>query len=136
VTTTKHDEQRNVLIADDDHNLAFALGLRCRQLGMRVLITHDLASSQAAAQENPLHLVCVDVNLPDGSGLALCEWLASKPQSAKIPVIVLTGRKDAETIRKCGQLCAYYIHKSGDLWRRLAPVIYELVDIEPASVTR
>jgi CheY-like chemotaxis protein len=129
-----HSSVRSILIVDDDRELTYALGLRCQSLGLRVHIAYDVQQGLAILRKQPLNLVCLDINLPDGSGLEICEALATDPRTASIPVIVLTGRKDAETIRGCGELCAYYLHKSGDLWSRIAPVVFELVDIEPLSV--
>jgi CheY-like chemotaxis protein len=46
-----------------------------------------------------------------------------------IPVIVLTGRKDQETVRSCNDLLAYYVPKGADMWRRLEPLVDELLDL-------
>ena len=54
--------------------------------------------------------------------------------AAKIPVIVLSDSISREDIRKCGTLCAYYVKKSDQNWRRIQPIIYELIDIDPPVV--
>jgi hypothetical protein len=53
--------------------------------------------------------------------------LASEPAWEKIPVIILTGRTDADTIIRCHQLCAYYVLKGGDVWSRIEPLLRELL---------
>jgi hypothetical protein len=55
--------------------------------------------------------------------------MCSDPQAAQIPVIILSQDKDPEIVRRCGPMCAYYVRKSDDLWPRIEPVIYELVDV-------
>jgi CheY-like chemotaxis protein len=88
----------------------------------------------ASLDEELPDLVCLDVNLPSGNGLSVCEMMETDPAAAKIPVIVLTGCKDAQTIRRCRDMCAYYVNKAGDVWRRVEPVIHELIDISPAPL--
>jgi DNA-binding response OmpR family regulator len=76
---------------------------------------------------HPPDLVCLDVNLPTGSGLDLCECLVRDSEAPEIPVIVLTGRTDRETIFRSASLRTHYLRKSPDLWQRLRPLIEELL---------
>ena len=39
-------------------------------------------------------VVLLDVELPDGNGLTLCRQLKARPETALIPVLVMTGRCD------------------------------------------
>lgn len=41
----------------------------------------------------------MDVNLPDGDGMQGCEFVSCHAASHNIPVIVITGTGDPETIR-------------------------------------
>ncbi len=123
--------QKTVLIVDDDFQLTSALAARCRHIGLQTQEAHNALTALAKIEECAPDLVCLDVNMPTANGLSICEMMASDPKTAKTPVIVLTGQKDAETIRRCRDLCAYYVHKSTEVWRRMEPVIYELLDIDP-----
>ncbi len=123
--------QKTILIADDDEDLAHALALRCRQLGLRVIIANDATDALCAIDDHEPHLACLDVNMPRGNGLAACESLASDGHLASIPVIILTGRKDEETIRRCRNMSAHFVPKSDDVWDRLEPLICELLGMEP-----
>ncbi len=125
--------KKTILLVDDDADLIDSLGLRCRSIGLNVKTAHNALTAVRLMDNCLPHLVCLDVNMPTGNGIAICEAMASDPLTAEIPVIIMTACCSPETIRKCGDLCAYYIHKSGDLWRRLEPVIYELIDIEPVT---
>ena len=124
-------EQKTILLVDDDADLIDSLGLRCRSIGLNVHTAHNALTALKRLDDSLPHLVCLDINMPTGNGLAICQAMASDPVTAKIPVIIMTACCSLETIRRCGDLCAYYIHKSGDLWKRMEPVIYELIDIEP-----
>ena len=56
-------------------------------------------------------MICLDVNMPGGSGLSACEMISQDEDLAGIPVIILTGCYDEETIRRCHKMSAYYVLK-------------------------
>ncbi|TWT40463.1 DNA-binding response regulator MtrA [Phycisphaerae bacterium RAS1] len=120
-----------ILIADDDHSLTAALALRCRHLGADTRISPDgLHAYQVLLQETP-DLVILDVTMPGAGGLSMCEELARDQRFAPLPVIILTGRTDDETIDRCERLGAHYVWKGLDTWERLKPLICELLQIQP-----
>ena len=124
---------KTILIADDDSDLADVLAMRCRQLGLRALVAYDGLTALTLVDEQSPDLVCLDVNMPLGSGLGVCEMLQPDEALASIPVVVLTGRSDEETIRRCQSMGAYYVLKSRDVWQRVEPILRELLDIDPAE---
>ena len=121
---------KRVLIVDDDAELVLVLATRCRRIGLEVQTAHNALTALTRMEEAIPDLVCLVVNMPTANGLGICELLAADPRTAEIPVIVLTGQRDAETIKRCRNLRARYMHKSGDLWKRVEPMIYELIDID------
>jgi CheY-like chemotaxis protein len=72
-------------------------------------------------------VVILDVEMPYGNGLSVCEMMSTHEQLSKIPVIILSGRSDQQIIRRCHELCAYYVIKQGDVWPRIEPLIRELI---------
>ena len=120
---------KTILIADDDYELVEVLAMRCRQLGLNVLSAYDGMSALAMIDEKMPDLICLDVNMPLGDGLGVCEMMAPDKLLASIPVIVLTGRSDDETVRRCQSMGAHYLHKSHDVWPLLRPLLYELLEL-------
>ena len=120
-----------ILVVDDDHEFAESIAMRCRDLGFEA----ETASTPLAAIANmvahPPDLVCLDVNLPTGNGLDLCEYVVRDSTAPQIPVIVLTGQTDRETIFRSASLRTRYLHKSPDVWQRLRPMIEELLPQQP-----
>lgn len=116
-----------ILFADDDRDLVQILAIRCRKLGLSVIATHDALSALNLIWSQKPDLVCLDVDMPSGNGLSVCEMLASEPAWAKIPVVILTGRTDPELIIRCHQLCAYYVLKGADIWLRVEPLVQEIL---------
>ena len=125
--------QKTILIIDDDTNLIEALAARCRKIGLQVETARNLLTAVVIMDRKLPDLLCVDINMPTGNGLNFCEMLSLDENTSKIPVIVLSGQKDPDTLLRCQNLCAYYVHKSNDVWRSMEPVIYELIDIEPSN---
>jgi CheY-like chemotaxis protein len=119
--------QKVVLLADDDRELVTALAQRCRWRGLKVCCAHDAFSALSLAKSQLPDLICLDVEMPAGNGLCVCEMLASDEACRLIPVAILTGKNDPDTIMRCHHLCAYYVEKCPDTWSRLEPLIDELL---------
>jgi DNA-binding response OmpR family regulator len=126
---------KRVLLIDDDADLLHFLATRIRiSLGMTVMTAKNALTALDWLQKQRFDLVITDVKMPTANGLSICETMDRNPFWEKTPVIVLTGQSDGETLARCVNLSAYYMHKSGDVWRRLVPVIEELVDTSPSEV--
>ena len=76
------------------------------RLGLDVRVAYSgLAALKSACQEPP-DLICLDVDMPGGNGFSACELLTGEDQLAQVPIIILTGKTDSDTIRRCHHLCA------------------------------
>ena len=122
--------QKTILIVEDAKDLVAVLATRCEKMGLNVRMAYDVPDALQSLDEQLPDLICLDVNLPSGNGLDVREALANDPRTNEIPVIVLTGCKDHETIRRCGDLRVKYVHKPGMLWQRIEPLIDELIGVD------
>src|SRR5262245_7808425 len=120
---------KRILIADDDECLVDALARRCQALGLEVAQAYDGTSALATIDAMEPDLVILDVNMPSGSGLRVCEMVSQDPELQSLPVIVLTGRTDGETIAACNRLNACYVRKGPDIWSQLAPLVASRLEI-------
>lgn len=120
---------KRVLIVDDDFDFAHSIAMRCRSVCLDVETASNPLTAFTIIGVCPPDVICLDVNMPTGNGLDICEFLTKDSVASRIPIVVLTGKKDQETIRRCHELQAYHVHKSGDVWRRLRPVFEELLDV-------
>jgi CheY-like chemotaxis protein len=121
--------EKTVLIADDDWDLADALSARARALGLKAQTVHSGLATLHFLQERAVDLIILDVNMPAGDGMMVCEKMASDPDLARIPVLILTGRKDLKIIQRCHQMGAYYLPKSPHVWQQIKPLLVELLDV-------
>jgi CheY-like chemotaxis protein len=119
-----------VFIADDDADVVDLLTRRCRNLGLRVDSAPNAMTALGKIEENEPDLVILDVDMPQGNGLSICEMMAGHESLANIPVIMLTASSSESTIRRCHQLCAYYVLKSPDVWSRVEPLLREVLALD------
>ncbi len=79
-----------VLVVEDDPSLGATLRLGLAAEGFEVDVATTVADAIAASQRSAFRLALVDVNLPDGSGFALCPRLKDRG----LLVVMLTARGD------------------------------------------
>lgn len=120
----------SVLIADDDADVLTALTLRCEQLGLDVRLAGDAMSALTMFRARPPNLLIIDVNMPGGNGLSVCEMLTSDTRQPTVPYIVLTGRGDRDTIARCQDAGAHYVRKGGDVWEHVKPILREALGLQ------
>lgn len=111
-----------VLIVEDEAHLAAGLKLNFELDGYRVLVARSLREAGAALlQPEPVHIILLDVMLPDGDGYSFCRQLRDSGQY--IPVIMLTARSAAEDrVRGLDSGADDYMPKPFDLPELLARV--------------
>lgn len=81
-----------ILIVDDDRELQLGLGVRLRAQGYRVLASLDPVGAVSIAIKESPHVILLDLGLPGQDGIQCLQRLRWIPATARIPVVVLTGR--------------------------------------------
>jgi CheY-like chemotaxis protein len=120
-------ESKMVLIVDDDGALANVIALRLQKMGFTTMRSPDATHALLGAHKLRPHLIILDVNMPGGNGLAVCEMLASNPEHAMIPVIIYTGCSDDQTKRRARDLSARYVLKNPGSWAQVEANVKELI---------
>ncbi|HMA38286.1 MAG TPA: response regulator [Chloroflexia bacterium] len=80
-----------ILVVDDDEMNRELLRQRLGRRGYDVLTAADGRHGMALAQTAHPDLILMDVALPDLSGLAVTRLLKARPETATIPLIVITA---------------------------------------------
>jgi putative two-component system response regulator len=80
---------------DDDKEILLSLTIRLKASGYQVVQATDAISAISVARKESPDLVILDLGLPAGDGWVVMQRLKALPQTAAIPIIVLTAR-DAE----------------------------------------
>jgi len=82
-----------ILVVDDDTALLdMARVLLEKQGGHEAVLSADGEEALAIARENPPDLAIIDVMMPGMTGYELCRQLRASPETAAMPILVLTAR--------------------------------------------
>jgi len=81
----------NVLVIEDDREIARGLLLRLKAAGHDGAAAHDGASGLAAATTTIPDVILLDLRLPDRDGLSVLRDLQQHALTRMIPVIVLSA---------------------------------------------
>jgi len=82
------------LVVDDDPDLLQSVCDYLRRFGLEAVGASSAAQMRAGLEQGGIDLVILDVMLPDGDGVALCSQLRQRPETASLPVIMLTAQGD------------------------------------------
>src|SRR5687768_5107412 len=89
-----------ILLVEDDSALAELLVYNLEREDFEVQHTIDGEEAMLLAQESPPDLVLLDWMIEGLSGIEVCRRLRRKPDTANVPIIMLTARgEEADRIR-------------------------------------
>jgi two-component system alkaline phosphatase synthesis response regulator PhoP len=95
------DEKRAILVVEDETDIAELVRFNLEQEGYFPTVVGDGERAvEAVAQHRPALLI-LDLMLPGMTGLEVCKYLRAQPQSARLPIVILTA-KTAEVDRILG----------------------------------
>ncbi|VXA83396.1 putative two-component system sensor protein (ColR-like) [Acinetobacter sp. 8I-beige] len=80
-----------ILMVEDHYELASILCEFLEEHGFVVDHARNLNAARQLLKQQRYHILLLDINLPDGSGYELCEWLRNK-EGMDLPVLMLTAR--------------------------------------------
>ena len=109
---------KKVLIADDDEVLAETLRFQLEQRGFIPSVVHNGKDVLDAIVVEPPDLVVLDLKMPEIDGFETLTEMKRRPETANIPVIVLSGLEiDGVKVRALSLGAADFVPKSEGLAR-------------------
>jgi two-component system response regulator MtrA len=81
-----------LLVADDDEDILMLVQLRLSRSGFEVVVARDGEEALRMAQERHPDLAVLDWMMPKASGLEVLRAIRANPETADIPVVLLTAR--------------------------------------------
>lgn len=81
-----------ILIIDDEQDILDLLSYNLKKEGFSIITAKDGASGKKAAISSAPDLIILDLMLPGIDGLELCRILKKEPQTALVPIIMLTAK--------------------------------------------
>ncbi len=88
--------QGKILVVEDSPSQALVLWQMLEDSGLEVLWAPNGRIGVRMARRHLPNAIVMDIEMPEMNGLEACKKLKEDPETAPIPVIVLTGRVDPE----------------------------------------
>lgn len=89
-----------VLVADDDENMRLLVRESLEPAGFEVDEAENGIEAVAAFDRSRPDIVLLDVMMPEMDGFTACSQLRSRPGGEHVPVIMVTGLDDIESINR------------------------------------
>jgi two-component system, NtrC family, response regulator PilR len=103
-----------VLVVDDEPDICELLSITLQRMELNARTANTLATAQRLLKTEHFDLCLTDMQLPDGNGLELVEWMQQHTPS--IPVAVITAHGNMETAVRALKLGAFdFVSKPLDL---------------------
>ncbi len=125
-----------VLVVDDEPDLCELLSITLQRMNLSPLTADTVASAQLLLKTERFDLCLTDMQLPDGSGLELVEWMQQHTPS--VPVAVITAHGNMETAVRALKLGAFdFVSKPLDLTglRKLVATAIKLSESNEGDTT-
>jgi CheY-like chemotaxis protein len=120
---------KKVLVVDDEIHIVHVVTIKLRNNGYDVVSASDGAEAYELACSEKPDIVVTDYQMPVMSGLELIEKLRETPQTADVPVIMLTARSFAVQEQRKQQLriskCLSKPFSPKELLRDIEDVLYQ-----------
>ncbi|MFH1239230.1 MAG: response regulator [bacterium] len=91
---------KKILVADDEPNILKVLASRLQANGYEVITASNGMEAVMKAHNEKPALVILDIRMPAGSGINVCESLKKSKDTEKIPLIFITAYPSQEIKEK------------------------------------
>ncbi len=118
---------RKILVVDDDKSILQFLVTLLRGNGYDVITALDGVGAVTRAHKDRPDLILLDIMMPAGDGLSVCDKLQMSTHTNHIPIIVLTASEQPDIETKARQAHARCLIKKpfdvDDLMARVAQAL-------------
>ena len=83
--------QHTILIIDDEPNVVAYLEMFLQDQGYNTVSAENGLEGMACIEQSPPDLICLDITMPEQSGIRFYRNLREDPDLAHIPVLVVTA---------------------------------------------
>ena len=83
--------QKKIHVVEDDEDIRFIIEYALQEAGYQVSVSPGAKDFKKYMKGNFPDLILMDIRLPDGDGLQLCESLRAVANTASIPIILMSA---------------------------------------------
>jgi PAS domain S-box-containing protein len=122
------DAQKTLLVVDDDKALVKSLKYRLEKKGFSIHAAYNGKEALEMAEKHLPDLVLLDILMPEMDGYEVMKALKHKPDTAQIPIVVMTGVENVEgKVQALSVGATEYLHKSSgfdQLLKTIESILY------------
>ena len=122
-----------ILVVDDDDIVRKLATKALSSAGFEVTIACDGREALTVSDQSHPDIVLLDIEMPLLDGITTCVELRRRPETAHIPIIVVSGRKDLEAINHAYQAGADEFIRKPVNWNALLELVTNLTQNTPNS---
>lgn len=109
----RREPQLDVLLIEDDPDIAEMYRRRLSSDGLNVAVAHDAESGLDRLREDPPAVLLLDIRLPGEDGYHVLQAVRAEPALADVRVLMLSNYGEPSTVRRALELGASeYLMKS------------------------
>ncbi len=104
----------NILVVDDSAVMRSMIKRTILNTGIEVAEIHEAANGAEGLEivdQHWLDLLFIDVNMPIMDGMEMLERLREKPETKKMPVLIVSTESNTERIKLIDEHDAGFVHK-------------------------
>ncbi|GIX00869.1 MAG: hypothetical protein KatS3mg111_4201 [Pirellulaceae bacterium] len=106
---------QRVLVLEDDALQLELLEAHLAEVQLQVATARTVAEARKRLQQERVDLAILDIQLPDGCGLDLCDAIDADPCRRGLPIMVLSSVRERDVIRRTRAAGgAYFLAKPYD----------------------
>jgi len=122
---------KKILAVDDEEEILKLYSVFLEEQGYQVTTTTNAVECLKHIKENAPDMILLDVNMPEIDGLRLLEMIRSSEGGKKIPVMMISARRDEKTIKAAVTLgCDNFMIKPFKLKELARRIAIELITID------
>jgi|SRR5712671_734434 len=124
------------LVIEDYRSERLLIKQRLHRRACHVIEAADGRTAMRRLADSHLDLVCLDLMLPDMTGLQICEFIRTSPAHHDVPILVMSGRGLPEDRAHAEQVGASaYLVKPFD-WTEFDAAIRQLLSVPRVKIAR
>lgn len=116
-----------ILVVEDDEGVARMLSLCLRRIGFEVTHTATGGEALSILKQDHHPVVILDLNLPDGQGGAVLDWLRGVDRGSLPAWVVISALGREEATRRYGSLGSNFLAKPFDPWELVRTIEEQLL---------
>lgn len=93
-------KEHNILLVEDDPDISMIVRDQLNWMGYGNRTATGVSEANTILETNPPDLILLDLRLPDGSGMEIIDYVRSNERLKDIPIVVISGFGQEETIRE------------------------------------